>query len=229
MNIVRGKETSKRIANLRNLVENIQKDINVHKHDKNKIIFYGGEPLLNQLDMLEFMKIMGQNDNLTYRLYTNGVLLHQIEQDLLERLSVMYISVDGTESAHKKLRGVGTYKRIIENVKKVRPFFQGHIIANMTLVPNFSLFDGIVNLVDLGLFDSIHWNIVNDFPPYKFAFDDFLPKYKEDVEKLAEYWIEKMKRGSMINLIPFQAVAIFLINGDFHRNLLCGCGTDLRL
>jgi len=190
-------------------------------------VFYGGEPLLNQADIRTFIELIRNRGvgDVDFGLYTNGILLDRIDLSILHSLKFIFISVDGIQRVHDKYRGHGTYAKILGNVRSLTSSFKGETIANVTLTPESSVFDAVMNVVDI--FDNVHWNIVND--PYSLRFDGFLPRYESDIHRLVEHWVSGIKEGKVYNLIPFQFVVTSLITGVSHRNFPCGCGTTLRV
>jgi len=80
-------------------------------------IFYGGEPLL-RLDRIR--EIMDTVPAERFMIHTNGLLLDELEPHYIRRLHTIIVSVDGDEGLTDGYRGLGVYRRVIENVKLVR-------------------------------------------------------------------------------------------------------------
>lgn len=80
-----------------------------------RVMFTGGEPLLHS----EFQRINSTLPDFRCRkvLFTNGLLL---SDKILKNLHFdeIQLSIDGMEHGHEALRGKGTYKRVIKNLKK---------------------------------------------------------------------------------------------------------------
>ena len=82
----------------------------------------GGEPLVRK-DLFEVMEYATKELGFHWGMTTNGILLNEkhiqkLKQSNMETIS---ISIDGLEETHDKFRGVpGSYKTIIENIKKLR-------------------------------------------------------------------------------------------------------------
>ncbi len=94
------------------------------------IVFYGGEPLLNQEFIKEFIqKSKERLDDLTYVLQTNGTFLDETDPYILENLDLIMVSVDGTKEIHDRHRkfpdGRGSYDIIMKNVKWLRSLRDG--------------------------------------------------------------------------------------------------------
>ncbi|MEM2069643.1 MAG: radical SAM protein [Nitrososphaerota archaeon] len=85
--------------------------------DKDIVGFYGGEPLLNLELIKDFMDTFTAS---RYVIQTNGLLLHKLDRRILENLDTILVSVDGVEDLTDRFRGRGVYKKVLENVKKIR-------------------------------------------------------------------------------------------------------------
>ncbi|MFZ5996417.1 MAG: radical SAM protein [Nitrospirota bacterium] len=105
-----------------------------------RLLITGGEPLMHRrfaalnelLPRYRFRKI----------LFTNGLMLHD---EILETLNVQEVqfSVDGLERGHDALRGRGTYKRVMERVKRVLNAGIAVSIATMVHRENLGEFDAM--------------------------------------------------------------------------------------
>ena len=81
------------------------------------LTFYGGEPLL-RADLIE--RIVCEAPVQRFMMQTNGVLLDRLHPDIINRFSTILVSLDGRESLTDANRGTGTYRKVIENIKKIR-------------------------------------------------------------------------------------------------------------
>lgn len=210
------------------IAQKIKKDIEIHNCLDNRIIFYGGESLLNQSDIKKYLQFFTQNNgnNIKFGLYTNGTTLDKIDSFILKHLKVLFISIDGKKEIHDKYRGKGTFNLALNNFKKVESKFKGESVGNITLTSENSIYMAVFNLIDI--FDHIHWNLVNGLDD-NFS-DDFLKNYLYDIKKLVNYWIAEMKKGVVKNIIPFQVILSSLLwDKKNYRSYRCGCGTTLRV
>lgn len=102
------------------------------KYEPNTIMITGGEPTLQWNDILKFIKyVVPKMENKTYldKIYyqniiitTNGTIdinFENIPQNYRYRLLFTF-SIDGFEELTDKNRGKGTYKKVIESIKKCR-------------------------------------------------------------------------------------------------------------
>lgn len=193
------------------------------KKDKDpNLIFYGGEPLL-QLEKIK--EIMDKVDAKFY-MQTNGKLLDKVPQEYLKKFEKILVSIDGTKERTDNNRGRGTYDLVLENVKQIRENgFNGEIVARMTLIEP-DIFEQIKHLIELEIFDSVHWQIdagfyENDFNEKKFS--EFVKEYNLQISKLIDYWIDEMKKGIVLKLYPFLGIFESLYYGTTTL-LRCGSG-----
>jgi sulfatase maturation enzyme AslB (radical SAM superfamily) len=206
-------------------VDSIINDMNYHSDSKNRVIFYGGEPLLNQQDIIDFIK-KGKSirDDIEFGLYTNGTLLHTIDNFLIDNIDIFYVSIDGIKTVHNKYRGADTFELVLNNFIKIKPNLRAESIASMTITPESSVYRAVRNVVDI--FDHVFWNIVND--PFGPSFNGFISNYDNDVRQLYNYWLNEIKNGRILNIVPFQFTSMLYLTGTKLQNLPCGCGTSLR-
>jgi putative peptide-modifying radical SAM enzyme len=208
-------------------------DINVNvlkkfiKKDKSpRIIFYGGEPLMNIEKMIEIMK---QLPDVKYFMQTNGKLLNKIPKEFMHKFSRILVSIDGDKERTDFNRGKGTYDLVMKNIELIKKnAFRGEIIARMTI--SFSdgftdLYKQVTNLLNAG-FKSIHWQLdmgfyESDYNKEKVA--KFLKGYNREVSNLLDFWVSEMRRGKVWRIYPF----LGLFDSLYHNTktkLRCGSG-----
>jgi putative peptide-modifying radical SAM enzyme len=125
--------------------------------EEDVVAFYGGEPLLNQEFIKDFMDMFTVS---RWVVQTNGLLLHRLEKSIIERFDAILVSIDGDSSLTDRFRGRGVYRRVLENVKKIREDgYTGDIIARMTITEESSIYRDVKHLLSTGLFNHIHWQI----------------------------------------------------------------------
>jgi len=187
------------------------------------LIFYGGEPLLNQEKMKEIMDTVKVK---SFCMQTNGKLLNTLPSGYMNRFSKILVSLDGDEKRTDFNRGKGTYKKVLENLKLIRKNgYNGEIVARMTL--SFSdIFEQIIELEKIKEIDSIHWQIdagfyKNDFNEKEFL--KFVEEYNLSISKLAEHWVKKMETGKVLKLYPFLGIFESLYCQKKEK-LRCGAG-----
>ena len=160
------------------------------------LTFYGGEPLL-RADLIE--RIVCEAPVQRFMMQTNGVLLDRLHPDIINRFSTILVSLDGRESLTDANRGTGTYRKVIENIKKIRHNGYRHeLIARMTVNESSDIADGVHWLADNPdfSFSSIHWqldaNFADDFSHRRFA-DWVFENYNPGILRLVEDWVDLME------------------------------------
>jgi radical SAM protein with 4Fe4S-binding SPASM domain len=88
------------------------------------IIFTGGEPLLRR-DFFDFLKIIANYKNLfKFHLLTNGSLVTYGNAKLMRNIGIdtVQISIEGLEKINDKIRGKGSFKKIIKTCEVLLTF-----------------------------------------------------------------------------------------------------------
>jgi len=120
-----------------NLPRKINYDLDLLKEFCSKdpecvLTFYGGEPLL-ELDKLR--QIMDKIEPKHFIIQTNGLLLDKLEPKYVNRLHTILVSIDGQESLTDYYRGKDTYRKVVDNLKRIKKNgFAGELIARMTIM-----------------------------------------------------------------------------------------------
>ena len=194
------------------------------KKDKNcGILLYGGEPLL---EMEKLKEVMDNVPAKSFILQTNGILLDKLPEKYIGKLDGLQVSVDGDRITTDNYRGKGTYDKIIANIRKSKPAFNGELIARMTVAEGTDIFKQAVHLIGLGLFDAVHWQVDANFgPDYKKRhFRKWAEEsYNPGITKLAELWLSEMRKGNVLRIYPFLGIMDSLLKGEASR-LRCGAG-----
>ncbi len=192
------------------------------------LIFYGGEPML----CIEKMKqIMDNIEAKQFIIQTNGLHLNKLEPEYVNKLSTLFVSLDGNEKLTDFYRGKGVYRRVVRNIKTIkRNGFKGEIIARMTAMEETDIYESVkwlLNNPDYS-FSSIHWQLdagfwKNDYPKRPFA-EWVENNYNPQIRRLAEFWVQRMEtEGKVLRLYPFLGVMQSLLNGE-ESLLRCGSG-----
>jgi uncharacterized protein len=199
------------------------------EQDKNPvIIFYGGEPLLQIKKIKKIMDFFNES-RIRFCIQTNGKLLNNLPKEYLKRFSKILISLDGEEKITDFNRGMGTYKKVIENIEKIRKNnFNGEIIARMTIAHEFpEIFSQVRYLLDLKVFDSVHWQIDAGFYKNDFSrknFTQFVKEYNNSVEKLVDWWISEIQKRKIHKIYPFLGILNRVMGWDKQKGIMCGAG-----
>ena len=190
------------------------------------LIFYGGEPLV----MIDKIKEIMDSVDCRFCIQTNGVLLNQLPDEYLMKLDKMLVSIDGTKERNDKNKGVGKYEIVVKNLEDIRSRgYKGEVVARM-VTSESDVYDQVMHLVELineGLFDSVHWQIdagfyKNDFDLKKFK--KFVEEYNDSIDELIDFWISEIGRGKVWKFYPFLGILGRLMGWDGSRGLPCGSG-----
>jgi len=192
------------------------------------LTFYGGEPLLCIGTLKQIM------DNVRakhFMIQTNGLLLHTLEPDYVNRFHTILVSIDGDEALTDFYRGKGTFRKVISNVKLIRQNgFKGELIARMTVMEQTDIYGQVRWLLDNNefSFSSVHWQLNagfwNDFEHRNFV--KWIQEcYNLGIKKLVQFWVDYMEaHGVVLKLYPFLGIANSLLIGEKESLLRCGGG-----
>jgi len=208
-----------KIQDLINFIINNEKKI---EKDEINIILYGGEPLLNQKWIKQFLQKTKQYD-FNYILFTNGVTLSIIDKYVLKRISTLFISIDGGKEITDKYRGQGIHKKTLDNLSKIKNEYNGKTIATMTITPYNNLYKSVLSIIDH--FDFIFWKLLSSDKIENKKW--FTNNYDKSLDLLLNYWIKKLKQGQIKRIIPFLAITTTLLDNAKKENYRCDCGDFL--
>jgi putative peptide-modifying radical SAM enzyme len=191
------------------------------------LTFYGGEPLL-RADLID--RIVREAPVQQFMIQTNGLLLDHLFPEIINRFSTILVSLDGREGLTDANRGAGTYRKVMENIKKIRhDGYNRELIARMTVNESTDIADAVHWLSDNPdySFSSIHWqldaNFTNDFSHRQF--DEWVRKsYNPGILSLVTDWVDHMENeGEVLRWYPFLDPVEDLLQGRRSR-LRCGSG-----
>lgn len=178
-------------------IKNAFKNI-ANKYDTSKILINvtGGEPLVRQ-DLFDVMKYA---NNLGYHwgMTTNGILINDTIINKMKEtgMTTISISLDGLEKSHDEFRCVpGSYKRIIENIKKLKEadflnYLQITTVINKT---NINELEEMYNqILKLGINS---WRIVNMDPIGRAEDNKDLALDNKEYISLIKFIQEKRKKS----------------------------------
>jgi putative peptide-modifying radical SAM enzyme len=193
------------------------------KDPTSTLTFYGGEPLM-RADLIN--TIMQEAPVHRFMLQTNGILLDHLASQIINRFSTILVSLDGHEALTDANRGAGTYRNVIENIKRIRQNgYTRELIARMTVTESTDIVDAVHWLSDNPdySFSSIHWqldaNFADDFSHRQFA-DWVNESYNPGIIRLVTDWVDHMENeGEVQRWYPFL---------DPMEDLLCGRQSLLR-
>ena len=127
------------------------------------VTFIGGEPTLRSDFIIRIMKDL---PNTRFMIQTNGLLLHRLPAEVVNRFKTILISIDGDEEMTDAGRGIGTYRRVMDNINHILAGgYRGEIIARMTMHEPVKILQAVQYLSknpDYS-FSSVHWQIDANF------------------------------------------------------------------
>lgn len=192
----------------------------------NLLMFSGGEPFLKP-HLMNYMLDLTEDLDLSRASLTNGTLLHQAPDGLLERLDALLVSVDGDRQSHERHRGRGTYDRIIANLRSLRSRPHPPVVARITVEEETDIFRSVTNLV--GLTDAVYWQVVSK-PRFRDP-EGFTHRYEERIVELVDFWVDNLRAGKFLKIIPFVAITGTMLFG-YQRgapSFRCGAGWGLQV
>ena len=193
------------------------------------LAFYGGEPLLAWGRIKE---IMDKVPAKAFVIQTNGTLLKRVPDEYLKRFHTILVSIDGRQETTDFSRGKGTYRRALEGARYAREHgFEGDLIARMTVSERSDIYEEVMHLLSLQMFDHIHWQLDvlwdDDMNVRWEDFPNWMKKsYNPGISRLVEYWVSHLeKTGEVLGIVPFLGISHTLITGK-PVGLRCGAGDD---
>lgn len=209
--------------NINNICNYIENDIVINNRKDNSIVFFGGEPTLVP-DIITCIIEKTSHLNINYSIYTNGLLLDKFPESILKKLKSVLVAIDGEKNVHETFKPVGSYDKILENVSLVKNKTEAQFIARITMEENSNIYTSVKNL--LNLFDFVHWQIVN-----KENSDDpikLIEDYKINIKNLFNYWIQNLKIGKVLKIIPINRIVYSILIGEKAKSFRCGCGSTIQ-
>lgn len=193
--------------------------------------FTGGEPFIRTQWITDIIENTTSFD-FEYEIYTNGYYLDKVPPSILNHFKNIILSIDGNQKQNDSTRGIGTYEKIIGNLRLIRSYFTGEIIARITVTSENDLNESVRSLINLGYFDVIYWQFENTWDLKHFSVE----KKRKQLDALIDFWIENLKKGKQFRLQPFIAMVVRLLDqlneDQYHPNtdklppctLGCGAG-----
>lgn len=202
------------------------------KEDPNfELTFYGGEPLL-KIDLIK--QIMNEIPAKTFMLQTNGMFLHKLPKEYLNKLHTILVSIDGTALHTNERRGNRVYEKIVKNLNLIRENgFEGEIVARMTVDEKSDIYENVRHLLETEdfKFDSVHWQLDAQFWKADYYERDFkawaMTKYNPKIKELIDWWIYEMRtKGKVHKIYPFLGILDSIWTGE-KSPMKCGSGFSL--
>ncbi|MEZ0346701.1 MAG: TIGR04084 family radical SAM/SPASM domain-containing protein [Infirmifilum sp.] len=199
---------------------------NIVERDEDAIVaFYGGEPLLNAKLI---MWIMDNVKAKHFVIQTNGTLPHLLPDSYWLRFDTVLLSIDGRENLTDKHRGKGVHTRVLQTAKHLREIgFKGDLIARMTVTEDTDIETDVTYLLSLNLFDHVHWQLDVVWSDRWKNFQEWRDRsYLPGLRKLIQKWVLGIKKGKVLGIAPFKAIASQAIFGAVYTAPPCGSGSN---
>ncbi len=195
---------------------------------------YGGEPLL-RADLAVALLERTRPKHVT--LQTNGFFLERIPDHLLDRITIICLSVDGPRSVTDRARGEGVYDTALAQARRLRDRgFPGRIDARMTLSPGGQIYDAVTHLISGAdfPFDAVYWQLNVLFHDRDWRNDQrfirrwFERYYNPQITRLVDAWVSELEaHGRLWRIVPFAALMHDLIAGRQVTHVRCGAGSTM--
>ena len=197
--------------------------------DHLEVDFFGGEPLLNKELMVELVrygeeKAARLGKQIHFTLTTNTLALNrELLQFLQEHRMGLVLSLDGREQVNDRMRGKGTYRRIVPRIQEVIRDFPdlNYYVRGTYTRYNLDFAADVKHFYDLG-FRSISIEPVVCAPDLPYALrDEDLPAIFAEYDRLAEYYWQKYQTGEGFRFFHFN---VELEKGPCLPKRILGCG-----
>lgn len=200
-------------------IKNVQENNN---DSEVTVYFFGGEPTMEYPAIRKLIqdlkRTLPDTLSLNFVLHTNGILLNQVPTELLDELTLIMFSIN-YEKIPKYNLANSYFSTIIDNAITTKQRKNVPMIARLTITEQTSLYTEILQISNF--FDLVYWQIencsqFNDFPT-------FYATYTFEIERTFDYWLQYLKHGFMIKLVPFMAALKFMFYPDrSDKEFSCG-------
>lgn len=167
------------------------------------VAFYGGEPLLNPKFIME---VMDGIDAEHFVIQTNGLLIQRLPEDYWRRFDTILLSIDGVKELTDRHRGRGVYTAVLKSARWLMDIgYSGDLVARMVVTEDTDIYRDVTHL--LSFFDYVHWQLDFVWSDRWVDVKGWLENsYKPGLKRLMKLWIEKMRKGSVLGIAPFQGI-----------------------
>ena len=212
--------------------ENIKLVIDRETQQNSKFVgisFYGGEPLLEKdtiFKIVEYTNKLKTKTKFAFGMTTNGVLLDDVFINFIKNNNFLTIgySFDGKKETQNlnrlTINNKGTFEIVEKNAIKLLATFK-NVVAMVVVTKNNinELTENVNYLINLG-FKTI--NLQFDF--FADWNDEDLITIKENYNKVADLYIEKIKNEENVNIIVFDEKIRTYIKEEYNCNDDCQLG-----
>jgi six-Cys-in-45 modification radical SAM protein len=197
-------------------------------HRQLEVDFFGGEPLLNLevvKQIVDYGKAAAQkwDKKINFTLTTNGIELDNRARQFLNGQQIaLVLSLDGRPAVNDKMRGQGTYERIVPNILETVKSRDGknYYLRGTYTANNLDFTEDVKHLYDLGLRELSLEPVVEKDGDYRLT-EAHMTRVELEYDKLAEYYRQKKQAGAGFTFFHFE---ISLEHGPCLPKRLTGCG-----
>lgn len=201
-----------------------------HPEEDGVVCFYGGEPLLAPQAIHEVMdriSLAKPVRTVRYMLYTNGDLLEKTVAgypDLIERLWLISVSIDGRQRQHDRIRLGTSLERIHQGLAAVATLPPRTVLMWSTLREEQSLADCFAEFMELygrGRASQFFWHWVEIEEPFV-DIASYASQYETDLKAIMESYVAFLQKGVVLPLVHVNELVLFALSGRARGSSACG-------
>ena len=156
-------------------------------------------------------------------MHTNGILIPEAPDNIIKHLHLTVLSFN-YELIYTNGRLTPYFGKMVHSIEHIKSIKRIPIIGRITVSPKTSLFTEcclISNYVDYVYWQIDNCESIDDYASYK-------SQYIYEVELLFKYWLDCLRKGVFIRLVPFMSAIQKLINEPAKpTDFYCGYGTSM--
>ncbi len=193
------------------------------------ICLYGGEPLLQPKKIAELMAELDHKSNrlrLRYMLYTNGDLLGNVirlSPEVIRRLWLVSVSIDGSYKQHAAVRRGSDLKRIEANLTALKKASKAYVLMWSTLRESQSLwdcFEEFMKLYKKGSVGYFFWHWVETPQPFA-DLSAYLHAYETDLRRIMDVYVAYLKKGRVLPITHINELLLYFFSGRKRGTTAC--------
>jgi len=182
-----------------------------------KIIISGGEPLMLGDKIKDYINVLKKYNFPFIALTTNGTLDNIKDIEIFKMFDLIQVSIDGKKETHEKIRGINTYTKSIDFIKKIQK-----INNNISIMMAVSQ----INYEEIEEVNSLAKKL-----NVKFALEIVTPCGRgEDLTVITNEQMTELKKYLKQEKINCSDPISFCNNYSeiFNRHLISGCSAGTR-
>jgi len=201
-----------------------------HPEKDGVVCFYGGEPLLAPeviCEVMDRIAAAAPAQKVRYMLYTNGDLLEKTVAccpDLIERLWLISVSIDGRQQQHDRIRLGTSLAKIHRGLAAVTTLPPRTVLMWSTLREEQSLADcfaEFMELYDRGQARQFFWHWVETEEPF-IDVESYARHYEANLKMIMARYVESLQKGVVLPLVHINELILFALSGRARNSSACG-------